>query len=220
MFKLVDFNEKFSNINLVLCSVNEIDSFINFTTNLDKYKELYHISYKNTSIGNYNNLMKINNKKKLKYKNTNIFTHFNNFHEIFSLKKIEKFQTQIFLFINSLNKEQINNCIYTVSNSYSNYSIIVSPNIQSLQNEFSYIKLSKNQVMKFTGLYKWIMYYNNQYTTLLFLKTNKIKQKNININSNINNKNKNNYFNNDELIEFIIENPIFYDQYDNTQLFF
>lgn len=199
MSNLLYFQNDFSKINLVLCDYTEKNKFIKYISNLPNYKNYLSILYKLEQ--------NINDKQKIKYKNTLIFTNFQD-KKLLSFQTIGKFKTPTFLL--NVPLKDLNSTIFKIIEKKGN--IIVSPNLQKKMTDLDFYFLKKNDINNIINKNYWIIYHNNtsykfnlNYFTNYQLK--KCKVKNFNMSE-------------DDITEFFIENPIFYENQYETPVFF
>lgn len=199
MSNLLYFQNDFSKINLVLCDYTEKNKFIKYISNLPNYKNYLSILYKLEQ--------NINDKQKIKYKNTLIFTNFQD-KKLLSFQTIGKFKTPTFLL--NVPLKDLNSTIFKIIEK--NGNIIISPNLQKKMTDLNFYFFKKNDINNIINKNYWIIYHNNtsykfnlNYFTNYQLK--KCKVKNFNMSE-------------DDITEFFIENPIFYENQYETPVFF
>ena len=154
MLPLANFNNDFNKIHLVLCMDNEKDEFINYISNLPKYKNFSKIIYQTKTNIKNNSFLKIESKKNLKYKNTIIFSSSTTMKKGFSLQSIGKFKTPIFLLIGNQSSTHVNAATNFAKSK--SYNIIVSPNFSEKYENYDFIGLGKNDIEHLTKFSKWI----------------------------------------------------------------
>lgn len=219
----------YSKYNIVICPQIEKDIFISYI--MEQYPSYNFISYKLNTITK--NLNVIEDKRKLKYKNTVIFSNVNYINKGFSNKSIAKFKTPVFCFVNNYSLNHIQDSIVSVKMFGGN--IIVSPHYVMVQNEsqLGFLKYSKNYLKKLTNDFtRWIVNNgsSNQYIIVNSNLSNifKKKLKNKDVFKNFKNiMSENNFFldmkdkiTEEELVEYFIENPIIYKQVEEIPIFF
>jgi hypothetical protein len=224
MSHLIEYKGFFEKLNIVVCHHSETKDFIKYVNM--KYEGKTPIIYKlHTNIKN-NDFVFIDNKKNLKYKNTIIFTHITNL-KSFPFQTIGKFKTPIFLFVNNTSVNHAKDSINMIKNKLGN--IFVSPQLldkaQTEDNFCDSIGFEKNTINELINKNHWGFYHT---------KLNKnyfIDIKTVNYTIHIKDNKFNKYkvykigldfkeITEDEITEYIIENPITYENQHETSVFF
>lgn len=229
MVTISNYKMDYSKYNIVICPKIEKDIFISYI--MEQYPSYNFISYKLDTITK--NLNVIDDKRKLKYKNTVIFSNVNYINKGFSNKSIAKFKTPIFCFVNNYSLNHIQDSI--ISAKINGGSIITSPHyvIVTDQSKLGFLKFSKTQLKTLTDNYnRWIVTTGstNKYI-LVYSNLSNIFKKNIknkDVFKNFKNiMSENNFFldmkdkiTEEELVEYFIENPIVYKQVEEIPIFF
>ena len=214
MIDLLEFNNKFNGINIIICKNNiEKSNFIKsiYTNYLNFFKIYYQMKLINNNNNNNKKDIIINHSKKLKYKNSLIFMDMSVFLKNkngLSIKKINTFKTPIFIF--SINIVSQKNILSLLDN-YCKKSdrIIFSGSILN-RTKITIEDYTIKDLAFFTNNFKnWLIYNYNHNTLYKYYVDNyfyiSLKQ---------NNKllNKNN-------LEYILDNPILYKTQEDFIIF-